>query len=113
MYTLAIVKYFCLNTIDLPQKKINDDIYLIRDYRHRGNLASFFARVYNRADKLSMTFCGKKMQRNERAGNFSIKSRHKRDDACGDVVGMTGFEPAASSSRTKRATKLRYIPSFM
>lgn len=60
MYTLAIVKYFCLNTIDLPQKKINDDIYLIRDYRHRGNLASFFARVYNRADKLSMTFCGKK-----------------------------------------------------
>lgn len=73
MYTLAIVKYFCLNTIDLPQKKINDDIYLIRDYRHRGNLASFFAGVYNRADKLSMTFCGKKMHRNERAGNFSIK----------------------------------------
>ena len=26
------------------------------------------------------------------------------------VVGITGFEPAASSSRTKRATKLRYIP---
>ena len=26
------------------------------------------------------------------------------------LVGMTGFEPAASSSRTKRATKLRYIP---
>jgi hypothetical protein len=25
-------------------------------------------------------------------------------------IGMTGFEPAASSSRTKRATKLRYIP---
>ncbi len=25
-------------------------------------------------------------------------------------VGMTGFEPAASSSRTKRATELRYIP---
>ena len=23
---------------------------------------------------------------------------------------MTGFEPAASSSRTKRATGLRYIP---
>ena len=28
------------------------------------------------------------------------------------VVGMTGFEPAASSSRTKRATKLRYIPKY-
>ena len=26
------------------------------------------------------------------------------------MVGMTGFEPTASSSRTKRATKLRYIP---
>ncbi len=25
-------------------------------------------------------------------------------------VGMTGFEPATSSSRTKRATGLRYIP---
>ena len=26
---------------------------------------------------------------------------------------MTGFEPAASSSRTKRATGLRYIPQFL
>ena len=26
-------------------------------------------------------------------------------------VGMTGFEPAASSSRTTRATGLRYIPN--
>ena len=26
------------------------------------------------------------------------------------VVGLAGFEPAASSSRTKRATKLRYSP---
>jgi hypothetical protein len=26
------------------------------------------------------------------------------------VVGMTGFEPAASWSQTKRATELRYIP---
>jgi len=26
-------------------------------------------------------------------------------------IGVTGFEPAASSSRTKRATKLRYTPS--
>ena len=25
---------------------------------------------------------------------------------------MTGFEPAASSSRTKRATGLRYIPKI-
>jgi hypothetical protein len=25
-------------------------------------------------------------------------------------VGVTGFEPAASSSRTTRATKLRYTP---
>ena len=27
-----------------------------------------------------------------------------------DLVGVTGFEPAASSSRTKRATKLRHTP---
>ena len=27
-----------------------------------------------------------------------------------EVVGMTGFEPAASSSRTMRATKLCHIP---
>ena len=26
------------------------------------------------------------------------------------MVGLAGFEPAASSSRTKRATKLRYSP---
>ena len=29
---------------------------------------------------------------------------------CGFVVGVAGFEPAASSSRTKRAAKLRYTP---
>lgn len=28
------------------------------------------------------------------------------------MVGMTGFEPAAPSSRTKCATKLRYIPTY-
>ena len=28
------------------------------------------------------------------------------------LIGMTGFEPAASSSRTKRATGLRYIPQY-
>jgi hypothetical protein len=29
---------------------------------------------------------------------------------CRFVVGVAGFEPAASSSRTKRAAKLRYTP---
>ena len=29
---------------------------------------------------------------------------------CRNTVGVTGFEPAASSSRTKRATKLRHTP---
>jgi hypothetical protein len=28
------------------------------------------------------------------------------------MVGLTGFEPAASSSRTRRATKLRHSPTF-
>ena len=35
---------------------------------------------------------------------FSIPTTHSKS------VGMTGFEPATSSSRTTRATKLRYIP---
>jgi hypothetical protein len=29
---------------------------------------------------------------------------------CAFKVGVAGFEPAASSSRTKRAAKLRYTP---
>jgi hypothetical protein len=28
------------------------------------------------------------------------------------LIGMTGFEPAASCSQSRRATKLRYIPFF-
>lgn len=38
----------------------------------------------------------------------SVYSNHGSNRAT--LVGMTGFEPATSSSRTKRATKLRYIP---
>ena len=34
----------------------------------------------------------------------------RRSLTCTNVVGVTGFEPAASSSRTKRATKLRHTP---
>ncbi len=30
-----------------------------------------------------------------------------------EKVGVTGFEPAASSSRTKRATGLRYTPKSL
>jgi hypothetical protein len=29
---------------------------------------------------------------------------------CFDAVGVAGFEPTTSSSRTKRATKLRHTP---
>ena len=29
------------------------------------------------------------------------------------MVGVTGFEPAASSSRTTRATKLRHTPVWI
>ena len=35
---------------------------------------------------------------------------YQRTSCCWRMVGMTGFEPAAPSSRTKCATKLRYIP---
>lgn len=46
----------------------------------------------------------KKLRKNKNGTkvDFSTLSRQ---------VGMTGFEPATSSSRTKRATGLRYIPS--
>ena len=36
------------------------------------------------------------------------KSEQAYHVACSDVVEVTGFEPAAFWSRTKRATKLRY-----
>ena len=39
--------------------------------------------------------------------------RHRRTyDAGHHMVGVAGFEPTASSSRTKRATKLRHTPCF-
>ena len=34
----------------------------------------------------------------------------KRLPSCGKRVGLAGFEPTASSSRTRRATRLRYSP---
>ena len=45
---------------------------------------------------------------------FAIQKRHCQTAMPFDVVilvGMTGFEPATSSSRTMRATKLCYIPT--
>jgi hypothetical protein len=42
-------------------------------------------------------------------GRFSISEN--RPLTCTFSVGVAGFEPTASSSRTKRATKLRYTPS--
>ena len=44
------------------------------------------------------------------SGNKKGQAKNKFDLSC--KVGMTGFEPAASSSRTKRATGLRYIPKW-
>ena len=40
----------------------------------------------------------------------SAMSRSCRDYMPSELVGVAGFEPAASSSRTKRAAKLRYTP---
>lgn len=45
---------------------------------------------------------------------FAIQKRHCHTAMPFDfviLVGMTGFEPATSSSRTMRATKLCYIPT--
>ena len=40
-----------------------------------------------------------------------VRAKKKAEHFCSAlVVGLAGFEPAASSSRTKRATKLRYSP---
>src|SRR4051794_27458046 len=53
-----------------------------------------------------------KMQCSPTAG--SDNSMPWRSDCCSPIrqsmVGVTGFEPATSSSRTKRATKLRHTP---
>src|SRR6516162_9338256 len=38
------------------------------------------------------------------------ESRSGGDQMPSELVGVAGFEPAASSSRTKRAAKLRYTP---
>ncbi len=34
-------------------------------------------------------------------------------NACSDVVGVSGFEPEASWTRTKRDTKLRHTPKYL
>jgi hypothetical protein len=50
------------------------------------------------------------------AGRIGIKIPQPTRASCGIgcsvtlLVGVRGFEPPASSSRTKRATKLRYTP---
>src|SRR5690606_23114232 len=38
------------------------------------------------------------------------KTRREAGFCFGNLVGATGFEPATFSSRTRRATKLRYAP---
>jgi hypothetical protein len=37
------------------------------------------------------------------------KNKPEQSELCSDVVEMTGFEPAASASRTQRSTKLSHI----
>ena len=50
------------------------------------------------------------IRREARAENDNV-SRHSRNYvARHHMVGVAGFEPTASSSRTKRATKLRHTP---
>ena len=46
--------------------------------------------------------------------HFEKTATSRITGGCGNLilVGETGFEPAASSSRTKRATKLRHSPIF-
>jgi hypothetical protein len=39
------------------------------------------------------------------------KATRNYSQMASELVGVAGFEPAASSSRTKRAAKLRYTPA--
>jgi hypothetical protein len=41
---------------------------------------------------------------------FSYTRSRRRNQLIINMVGLAGFEPTTSSSRTKRATKLRYSP---
>ena len=41
---------------------------------------------------------------------FCQKNKSEQSKLCSDMVGMTGFEPAAFASRTQRSTKLSHIP---
>jgi hypothetical protein len=52
-----------------------------------------------------------KVRRNMTAAARGAWARHlRRSRVASDLVGVAGFEPAASSSRTKRAAKLRHTP---
>ena len=46
----------------------------------------------------------------KRRRDFYHKKSRQAKRTCRDMVGMTGFEPAASASRTQRSTKLSHIP---
>ena len=51
--------------------------------------------------------------KSKKAGGWLIfvkKNKSEQSKLCSDVVGMTGFEPAAFASRTQRSTKLSHIP---
>ena len=47
---------------------------------------------------------------NDDGSSKRVKKHKKRASGWKLLVGMTGFEPATSPSRTERATELRYIP---
>ena len=55
-------------------------------------------------------FTEKEERRCESLPIFPKKNRSKRYKACSEMVGVARLELAASWSRTKRATKLRYTP---
>ena len=42
---------------------------------------------------------------------FAHKKNHRKGGFC--MVGLTGLEPATSSSRTKRSTRLNYNPKVV
>ena len=43
---------------------------------------------------------------------YDSKQKKTRNNNFGSLVGVTGFEPAASWSRTKRSTELSHTPQY-
>ena len=71
--------------------------------QYREKLVAIVSRresVYKRADELSVTFHERGGARKRADDLFFQKNKSEQSELCSDVVEVTGFEPATSTSRT-------------